>query len=75
MKKIKKLAHPDFSQIAFAVVQAATNESDQAEGTESPQAAGGRLGGKKGGPARAGKLTAEQRSEIAKRAAKARWKK
>ncbi|MHB1987389.1 MAG: hypothetical protein ACYCSF_05315 [Acidimicrobiales bacterium] len=32
----------------------------------------GRLGGKKGGKARAAKLTAEQRSEIAKKAAKAR---
>lgn len=33
----------------------------------------GRLGGKKGGKARAKKLSPEQRSEIAKRAAKARW--
>jgi hypothetical protein len=35
----------------------------------------GRLGGKKGGKARAKKLTPEQRSEIAKKAAKARWAK
>ncbi len=35
----------------------------------------GRLGGKKGGVARAKKLTAEQRREIAKKAAEARWKK
>ncbi len=34
----------------------------------------GRLGGKKGGPARAAKLTPEQRKEIAKKAAAARWK-
>ena len=33
----------------------------------------GRLGGKKGGPARAAKLTPEERREIAKRAAQARW--
>jgi len=33
----------------------------------------GRLGGKKGGPARAKKLTAEQRSEIARKAAQTRW--
>lgn len=33
----------------------------------------GRLGGKKGGKARAKKLSPEQRSEIAKRAARARW--
>ena len=33
----------------------------------------GRLGGKKGGPARAKKLTAEQRRESARKAAQARW--
>jgi len=33
----------------------------------------GRLGGKKGGAARAAKLTKEQRSEIARKAALARW--
>jgi hypothetical protein len=35
----------------------------------------GRRGGKKGGPARAAKLTKERRSEIAKKAAQARWAK
>ncbi len=34
----------------------------------------GRLGGKKGGKARAEALTPERRSEIAKKAAIARWK-
>jgi len=33
----------------------------------------GKLGGRKGGKARAEKLTPEQRSEIARKAAKARW--
>jgi hypothetical protein len=33
----------------------------------------GRLGGLKGGPARAAKLTARRRREIARRAARARW--
>lgn len=33
----------------------------------------GRLGGLKGGKARAAKLTPEQRSEVARKAAKARW--
>jgi hypothetical protein len=36
-------------------------------------AALGRLGGLKGGPARAAKLTARQRRDIARRAARARW--
>lgn len=35
----------------------------------------GRIGGRKGGRARAAKLTPERRREIAKKAAKARWSK
>lgn len=35
----------------------------------------GRLGGLKGGKARAAKLSKKQRSEIAKKAAQSRWKK
>lgn len=35
----------------------------------------GRLGGQKGGPARAAALSSEKRSEIARRAAQTRWKK
>jgi len=35
----------------------------------------GRLGGKKGGAARAASLTKKERSEIASKAAKARWAK
>ena len=35
----------------------------------------GRKGGKKGGPARAAKLTPEQRSESARKAVRARWAK
>jgi hypothetical protein len=35
----------------------------------------GKLGASKGGKARAEKLTSEQRSEIARKAAKARWDK
>ncbi len=37
--------------------------------------AGGKAGGKKGGKARAKALSDERRSEIAKKAAKARWAK
>ncbi len=35
----------------------------------------GRRGGLKGGPARAAKMTPEERSESARKAAKARWAK
>jgi hypothetical protein len=33
----------------------------------------GRKGGKKGGPARAASMTAEERSEAARKAVQARW--
>jgi len=43
---------------------------------KNPAAVGlGSLGANKGGKARAEKLTKEQRSEIARKAAKARWDK
>ena len=52
--------------------QSGTGELNMRE--KNPHAAAlGRLGGKKGGLARAVKLTAAQRSEIAKKAAEARW--
>jgi hypothetical protein len=67
----------DFSQLAHRVVQATIAATEPREpATENPQTPAqlnGRNGGKKGGPARAAKLTAEQRSEIARKAAKARW--
>ncbi|MEQ9400139.1 MAG: hypothetical protein RJQ04_13340 [Longimicrobiales bacterium] len=40
---------------------------------ENPAVQLGRKGGKKGGKARAEKLSAERRSEIARKAARARW--
>jgi hypothetical protein len=46
----------------------------QAEGKNPLAVALGRLGGLKGGRARANKLTAAERRESASRAAKARWK-
>ena len=42
---------------------------------EPPKVIRARKAGRKGGPARATALTPEQRSEIARVAAKARWKK
>jgi hypothetical protein len=79
MKKINsKIKHPDFCQLAYAVVQAATDESEPVEEptTKNPHAVVlGRLGGLKGGKARADKLTAKRRKEIALKAAAARWKK
>lgn len=72
----------DANQAAFRVVQQATEEDEdvappEAELPEKNPAAValGRLGGLKGGKARAKALTKEQRSEIARKAAKTRWRK
>jgi hypothetical protein len=57
-------------------VDAATSdepEKDPDEGKNLAAVKLGRLGGKKGGKARAEKMSAEERSEIAKKAARARW--
>jgi len=81
--KRKKKEH-DVNVIAFRIVQEATDQGEPQEerpepepestGDKNPHAVAlGRMGGKKGGPARAKKLTPEQRREIAKKAAQARW--
>ena len=73
----KKREH-DFSVTAFRVVQEATgqNEPEPEKPKKSFDAkALGHKGGLKGGKARAEKLTPEQRKEIARIAANARWRK
>ncbi len=68
----------ELNKLAAFIVDQATNEEPEAveKPTKNPAAVAlGKLGGLKGGKARAAKLTAKKRSEIAKKAAKARWKK
>ena len=71
----KKQGPEDISEIAFRVMQEATGEVPAEEMPEKNPAAValGRLGGLKGGKARAKKLSAKRRSEIARKAAKTRW--
>lgn len=60
------------------IVDIATGEQEDPNPTEgrNPDAVSlGRLGGLKGGKARAKALSPEKRSEIAKKAAKKRWSK
>jgi hypothetical protein len=76
----KKMKAHDFSVTAFKVVQEATEEKPpETEPAKPPRKDYdykelGHKGGLKGGKARASKLTPEQRKEIAKKAANARWK-
>ncbi len=75
-KRSSKQGPEDINEIAFRVVSEAVGDAPPEESTKNPAAVAlGRLGGKKGGKARAAKLTSEQRSEIAQLAARARWKK
>ncbi len=72
MEKRQKREH-DFSVTAFRVVQEATGQIEPKPKPTFDAKALGRLGGLKGGKARAASLTPERRVEIAKRAALARW--
>jgi len=69
----------DVNQRAVMIAQIATGEVEQPkEETDLIKLAAsamGRKGGLKGGVARAKKLSSKRRSEIAKKAAKARWHK
>jgi hypothetical protein len=76
MPKRSSTGRLDLNQLAKSIVDQATGDALPVEEPEkNPNAVAlGRLGGLKGGVARKNKLTAEQRSEIAKKAARARWK-
>lgn len=67
----------DINQLAKYIVDLSTGEIDEPKTVEpekNPAAVSlGRLGGLKGGKARAEKLTDERKSEIASNAAKLRW--
>jgi len=75
----------DINEPAYAIVQESTRERVDEPGQapepmpdvsqKNPHAqALGRLGGLKGGRARAAKLPPEERSEIARKAAQKRWR-
>jgi len=76
----KKKRPRDLNQLAASIVADATAEPKPdklqvATGKNPAAVALGRLGGLKGGKARAAKLSPKKRKEIAKKAAQARWKK
>lgn len=63
----------DPNQRAKLIVDIVTGEAEDEQEEVLTPAERGHLGGMKGGKARAKRLTAEQRSEQARRAAEARW--
>ena len=68
----------DLNRRAAAIVAQSVSdepETDPYKGKNPAAVELGRLGGQKGGKARAAKLTPKKRSEIARKAARARWSK
>jgi hypothetical protein len=82
-ERSKKLRPRDPNQLAYQIMLESTGQAPKyAPGTEekavdpskNPHAVAlGRMGGLKGGAARAAKLGPRKRSQIAARAARARW--
>ena len=81
MRKRTPKSDEDVNEAAFDIVKKATKKTKKTP-PDKPKASAknpaavalGKLGGLKGGPARAKKLSKKRRSEIARRAARARWK-
>jgi hypothetical protein len=70
------MAKKDLNQLAKFITDSATNEDSEKSDLPLKNEAAvalGRLGGLKGGKARAEKLSPERRSEIAKNAVAQRW--
>ncbi len=77
MPKRSSKAKLDVNQLAADILAQAIGEVPEVKptGKKNPAAVAlGRLGGLKGGKARAKSLSASKRAQIAKKAAKARWK-
>lgn len=76
MPKRSRTGKPDVNQMAANLIDAISGElaRSEAETEKNPAAVAlGRLGGLKGGKARAEKLSARKRREIARKAAQSRW--
>lgn len=78
----KKPREKDTQQLARHILDTVVPDAEQpkakkkAPNAKDPAAVAlGRKGGLKGGPARAAKMSAEERAESARKAAQARWKK
>jgi hypothetical protein len=69
----KHRKNEDVNEAAFRVVREATEKHDP-DARNPAAVALGRLGASKGGKARAAKLSAKKRAQIARKAAQARWR-
>jgi hypothetical protein len=83
MRRSSKKLPKDPNQLAYEIVRMSTEEPEPTQEEPKKERSPiseylseiGRRGGLKGGPARAKKLSAEERKEAARKAARARWSK
>jgi hypothetical protein len=69
----KHRKNEDVNEAAFRVMREATEKHDPERPKNPAAVALGRLGASKGGKARAAKLSAKKRQQIARKAAMTRW--
>jgi hypothetical protein len=76
-KKSSREKQPDFNELAFSIVEQATSSEPEQPDEETTDTKDPELSnrGRKGGKSRARKLSAQERSESARKAAMARWHK
>lgn len=74
MPKRSSTGRKDLNQLAKSIVDQATAIENKIEDRASKKKAASSKGGVKGGKSRMDALTFEQRRELAKKAAEARWK-
>jgi hypothetical protein len=69
-----KRSSRDVNQAVASLIDSVIRKNDPEQSAKNPAAVAlGKLGGIKGGPARAAVLSERRRRDIAKRAAQARW--
>jgi hypothetical protein len=79
MRRSSKPLPKDPNKLAYEIARLSTEEAEEKEQPKERSPISeylsqiGKRGGLKGGPARAKKLSAKKRKEIARKAAKARW--
>lgn len=73
MRKRSSIKKRDINRLAASIVSEVTLSAKEEPAKNPAAVALGRRGGLKGGKARAQTLSSEQRSEIAVKAAEARW--
>jgi hypothetical protein len=63
----------DLNRLAARIVKDSTDPAARDDGKDPEAVARGRKGGQRGGKVRAERMTPEQRSDSARRAARSRW--